>query len=100
MAIGKAVLKNEVLPLLDNRRRGIPEQWKLEQDDVVVQQALLFDGDVDIEARVVAIQINKRDTIDRCRGTRHVTINVRVLMARVGVVNEWPRHSGSSLRQE
>jgi hypothetical protein len=67
MAIGKPMFEYEVLPLLDNRRRGIPEQRKLEQDDVVVQQALLLDVDIDIKARVITIQVDESDAIDRSR---------------------------------
>ena len=91
--VRESMLQHEVLPLLDDRGRRIPEERELKEDDIVPEQPLLLDVDVDIEARIVTIQVHEVDIGHPSRGACHVAIDVRVLVAGVGVVDEEPCHA-------
>ena len=86
--VSEAVFENEVLPFLENRRRRIPEQRELQHDDVVIEQSLLFSLDVDVEARIVLVKIHVCNAVDLSGRLAHVAIDVRVLMPRMGVVDD------------
>ena len=56
----------------------------------------LLHVDVDVEARIVAIQVDKGNPVNGTRGSRHVLVHVRVLVPRVGVIDDQPGHAAES----
>ena len=85
---GPDELQHEILPLLENGGRRVPEHRELEQDDVVVEQTLLLLVDIDVVPRVFSVQIYKRNAAERTGHVSHACVDVRVLVARVGVVDD------------
>ena len=53
--IGIAVLQNQILPFLEQSRGGIPIKRKLQNDGIMLSQALLFARDVNLKAWVFGI---------------------------------------------
>ncbi len=87
-AIGETVLQYQILPFLDERWRGIPEQRKLEQNDIMVQQALLLYRDVDVVARIIRIQIYKGDAIHIPRDVCHFPICLGMALPGMGIIHD------------
>ena len=54
----------------------------------MVEQALLFDLNIDIETRVVLVKIDVRNPVNLPGSTAHVAIDVRVLVPRMGVIDD------------
>ena len=54
----------------------------------MIKQTLLLYVHIDIKTRVVVVQVNIGNTVNGLRGARHVPVNVRVLVPRVGVIND------------
>jgi hypothetical protein len=93
LAVGEAMFQHQILPLLDDGWGGIPEHGKLKQNHVMVQQPLLFHSYVDVKTRVFRIQVDESDVLDTRGGTRHVPVRMRVLVPRVGVINDQSGHA-------
>jgi hypothetical protein len=54
---------------------------------------LLFHSYVDVKTRVFRIQVDESDVLDTRGGTRHVPVRMRVLVPRVGVINDQSGHA-------
>ena len=89
------MFEHEVLPLLDERRGRIPEHGKLEQDHIVIEQALLLAVYVDLEAWIFGVKIDESDSINFFRFSDHRFIRMRVFVPRMGIVNDQLRHSAT-----
>ena len=82
-AVGKAVLQHQVLPFLQDRGCRVPVKGVHKDHNLVLQQALLLAVDVDLEIRVLGIQIDERYTVDPGRSPRQRTIRLGALQRRV-----------------
>ena len=56
------------------------------------QQSLLFLVDINLESRVFRVQIDQGNSVYVFRLREHVAINIRMLLPRMGVVNNQVRH--------
>jgi hypothetical protein len=78
------VLQHEVLPLLEDRRRAVPVERELEDDDVVPDEELLFAPHVEVEARILLVQVVERERGVRRHGGHEGAVDARPLEGRVG----------------
>ena len=85
---GGDALEGEILPLFEDRRRRIPEKRELQEHDVVLEQALLLDVHIDVESRIIPIQVDVGDVIDLRSGLRHLAIDMRKFVPGMGVIND------------
>ena len=65
------MLQHQVLPFLQDRRRRVPVQRVLKDDDIVREQSCLFAVDVDLKVRVLGIQVDQRDAVEAIERLRH-----------------------------
>ena len=56
----------------------------LENDDVVIEQALLFAVHVDAEIRVLGVQVDQGDAVDAGGGPGHWPVDLRTPQRGVG----------------
>ncbi len=63
LAIRPPVLQHEVFSLLDHRRGAVPVKRMLHHDAVVIEQSLLV-SHIDVQIRVVLIQVVERHSVE------------------------------------
>jgi hypothetical protein len=83
-AVGPSVLKDEALPLLDQRRSGLPEHRMLQHDRRVGVQESLLTSDVDVEFRVRLIEVVERDLSELLHGVDESGVDAGFLQRGVG----------------
>ncbi len=83
-AVGKPVLQDQVLPLLQDGGSGVPVERVLEHHHLVRQQALLLAFDIDLKIEILGVQIDQRDAFQHSRGFGHVAVDFGVILRWVG----------------
>ena len=82
------MFQHEVLPLLDQRGCAVPVERVLHDHDVVIGEELLLAGDVDVEIRVVLVQVVEGHAGKRAHGLHQPVVDPRLLQRRVGEQDE------------
>ena len=82
------VLEDQVLPLLDEGRRAVPEERVLADDDVVGEQQILLAPDVDVEVRVGLVEVVDVYPLDRARRLEQGAVGPRPFERGVGEEEE------------
>ena len=62
--VSETILKDEVLPLLQERRATVPVKRVLENDDIMTQQQLLLAFHMDIKVRIFFVEIVNCDIFE------------------------------------
>ena len=77
VAIRPAMLQHQVHPLLQDRRRAVPEEGVLQDDDIVTHEQLLLALDVDVEVRISLVKIVKLHTLETSYGLHQCAVDLR-----------------------
>ena len=93
------MLEHEIEPQLDDRRRRIPVERELQNQHLVLYQALLLAVDIDVVPRVTCVQIDHGDTVDPGRCVGHLGIDPRSCRIRVGMQNKHASYLRHSLQR-
>ena len=81
--IRETVFQYEILPFLQDGRRRIPVEGMLENDNLMIDQPRLFKVNIDLEIRVLGVQIDEGHTVDAGRCIRQRAIDFRAVQSRM-----------------
>jgi hypothetical protein len=87
-AVGPAVLEDKVQPFFDEGWGAVPEKGVLKDDDIMVEEELLFGLHIDHVVRVEFVQMADGDALDGFSGGDEMAIDARTMGHRMGVKEE------------
>jgi hypothetical protein len=88
LAIGKAVLEHEVLPLFQEGGCGVPVKRVLKNDHLMLEEERLLAWNVDIEIRIFFVEVAKRHTREIAHGLNQDAIDSGFMKCRMGELDE------------
>ena len=91
-SVGPAMLEDEVLPLLQQRRRAVPEEGVLENDDVVGDEQRLLARHVDVEIGICLVEVVDGETLALRQLGQEAPMHPRSLEGRMRELDEDTRH--------
>ena len=91
------MFQDQVLPLLQNSRRTIPEERMMEDDDVVLLSERLFPSHVDVKLGIRLIQIVYGDAFDIRESNPDTGVDARLLEGRMSKEDKDAFHGGAEL---
>ena len=86
------MFQHQVEPLFNDGGAAVPEKWMLPDNDIVLQQQLLFPLYIDIEIGIGFVEVMKRNALEVLRMRHEPAVHARSFECGMGEEDEDAGH--------